>query len=191
MAVGRGGKKKSGKVFAGTAEDFARQAGAYFAACEDEGRPVLLTGLALALGLADRQSLFACARDAGLAAQATRALLRVEREYELALLSGKATGPVFALKNFGWTDKPAPERTGPLPPGAAECENMALGAAARLAALRREREAEIGGAAGQETESAGQEAGSAGQEAGSAGENGPLPPVAASRRSRRPAGVGR
>ena len=41
-----------------------------------------------------------------------KAKLRVEMEYEKALHSRNPSGPIFALKNFGWTDKQDVELSG-------------------------------------------------------------------------------
>ena len=41
-----------------------------------------------------------------------KAKLRVEMEYEKALHSRNPSGPIFALKNFGWTDKQDVEVSG-------------------------------------------------------------------------------
>ncbi len=63
------------------------------------------TGLALHLGFASRDSLNDYKKKEGFSDPIKRALLRIEQNYELALFSKNPTGPIFALKNFGWKDK--------------------------------------------------------------------------------------
>ena len=66
--------------------------------------PVTITGLALACGTS-RNRLCAYAERDDYAEMIEVAKLRVEHYAERQLYLGKAaTGPVFALKNFGWRD---------------------------------------------------------------------------------------
>lgn len=97
-------------------EDFDRLAEAYFAYCKEAGEPVLLTGLALALGFCDTQALYEYRRYEEFAQPVRRALTRVEMEYERHLRTGGGTGAVFALKNFGWKDKQEMDQGGGGPP---------------------------------------------------------------------------
>ncbi len=96
-------------------QDIERLAMRYFAECEENKEPMTLTGLALAMGFSSRQAFLAYAKkapenaDSTLAEEAQRALLRVEAEYEKALRGGSATGPIFALKSLGWSEKPEQE----------------------------------------------------------------------------------
>lgn len=90
-----------------TPEEFERRTEDYFARCEAEGRPVLFTGLVMALGLSDKQAFARYAAREDFAAVAGRARLRIEERYEQILQASGASGAVFALKNFDWTDKPA------------------------------------------------------------------------------------
>ena len=96
--VGRPRKIKSVKQFEERAE-------AYFMACEAKGEPILLTGLILALGLCSREGLHEYGRRPEFADSVKKAKLRVKMEYEKALHSRNPSGPIFALKNFGWMDK--------------------------------------------------------------------------------------
>ncbi len=96
-----------------TPEEFDRLADDYFDACAAQGEPVLLTGLILALGLSSKSAFYAYGQYEGFADSVQRARLRVEAEYEKALRTGPAAGPVFALRNFGWQDKAAGDETGP------------------------------------------------------------------------------
>lgn len=65
-----------------------------------------ICGLALALGFNSRQSLL---NYEGYSEEfldtIKKAKLAIETEYESALRSNHTTGAIFALKNFGWTDK--------------------------------------------------------------------------------------
>lgn len=103
--VGRPRKIKSVRQFEEKAE-------AYFRDCEAKGEPVLLTGLILALGLSSRSALDEYAQRPEFLNSVKKAKLRVEMEYEKALHSRNPSGPIFALKNFGWTDKQDVELSG-------------------------------------------------------------------------------
>ncbi len=63
-----------------------------------------ITGLALALGFESRQSLYDYRERGDFSCVVKTAMLRVENKYEQRLLDGGA-GPIFALKNMGWSDK--------------------------------------------------------------------------------------
>lgn len=93
--------------------EFTRLADAYFERCEAEGEPVLLLGLVLALGLSSKQRLYEYRDRPEFTDVVRRALSRVEMEYEKTLRTGSATGPIFALKNFGWQDRSSFEHSGP------------------------------------------------------------------------------
>ena len=66
---------------------------------------VSITGLALGLGFASRQSLYDYEGYDGFAEIIKAARLMVENNYEFQLIYGNTTGAIFALKQFGWTDK--------------------------------------------------------------------------------------
>lgn len=63
-----------------------------------------ITGLALHLGFCSRQSLYDYEDKPDFSYTVKKARLFIEREYEEQLLINP-TGAIFALKNFGWTDK--------------------------------------------------------------------------------------
>ena len=88
-----------------TPEEFRELADSYFDQCRQDDDPLTMTGLVLHLGFCSRQSLY----DYGLLPEyksaVARAKLMVEHGYELKLHSEKVVGPIFALKNFGWSDK--------------------------------------------------------------------------------------
>jgi len=64
-----------------------------------------ITGLVLFLGFCDRASFYDYEKKKDFTHTIKKARLRVENWYEKALLSGQATGTIFALKNLGWKDK--------------------------------------------------------------------------------------
>jgi len=64
-----------------------------------------ITGLALYLGFESRQSVYDYEKHGEFSYTIKRARLTVEKAYEQALLSKYSTGAIFALKNFGWSDK--------------------------------------------------------------------------------------
>lgn len=67
--------------------------------------PPTITGLAYYLGFNSRQSFYDYEKDGDFSYTIKRARLRIENEYEKALHHQSPTGAIFALKNFGWTDK--------------------------------------------------------------------------------------
>lgn len=91
------------------AEELAQ---AYFAKCAEEERPITITGLALALGLNSRQALINYENRPEFNDTIKRLKTHVEMGYEERLSGCAATGSIFALKNFGWTDKQELEHTG-------------------------------------------------------------------------------
>jgi hypothetical protein len=98
-----------------TPEEFDRLVDAYVAKCEAEERPLTITGLALALGFYGRQALYEQSDRQGFSDSVKRARSIVEADYERRLgdRSLSAAGTIFALKNFGWTDKLEHELSGP------------------------------------------------------------------------------
>lgn len=67
--------------------------------------PLTITGLALYIGFASRQSFYDYEKDGEFSYAIKRARLKIEQSYEFALHGTSPTGAIFALKNFGWTDK--------------------------------------------------------------------------------------
>ena len=92
-------------------EEFTKRADAYFADCKVEGKRPTVTGLAYNVGLASRQSLCDYENKPEFIYTVKRAKLFVEMGYEEALSQSNAAGPIFALKNFEWTDKQQLEHT--------------------------------------------------------------------------------
>ncbi len=89
----------------------------YFANCPDkrtlydkdgnayEINAPTISGLALFLGFVNRQSMYAYEQKIEFSDTIKIARAKMERIYEQYLLNPYPTGAIFALKNFGWTDK--------------------------------------------------------------------------------------
>lgn len=85
---------------------------AYFADCQKNEKPILVTGLVLALGLSARQSLIRYEEREEFS-DTVKILKTVCENYaENRLYGTNPTGAIFALKNFGWTDKSQTEISG-------------------------------------------------------------------------------
>jgi len=75
--------------------------------------PVLtITGLCYQLGFESRQSFYAYEDKPEFSYTIKRARLFIEHDYEKQLQIGNTTGAIFALKNFGWSDKQEFEHSG-------------------------------------------------------------------------------
>lgn len=86
-----------------TAEAMQEAIDTYFQETEEDH--LTLTGLALALGFASRQSLYDYEKDGNFSYTIKRARLRIENSYEIGLREKGGAGNIFALKNFGWKDQ--------------------------------------------------------------------------------------
>lgn len=64
-----------------------------------------ITGLAFYLGFQSRQSLYDYEKDGEFSYTIKRARLKIEAFYEQCLTKQSPAGAIFALKNFGWSDK--------------------------------------------------------------------------------------
>lgn len=75
--------------------------------------PPTVTGLALFLGFASRQSIYDYSKKGeDFSYIIKRALLVVENHYEMSLNYKNPTGAIFALKNMDWSDKREYEHNG-------------------------------------------------------------------------------
>lgn len=81
-------------------EEFEASVDKYF----EEDKSPTWTGLAIHLGFESRQSLQDYKERPEFSYPIKKALLRIEKKYEEAMMKQPA-GAIFALKNFGWTDK--------------------------------------------------------------------------------------
>ena len=75
----------------------------YVSDCAAKEEPLTITGLALYLGFCDRQSLYDYEERELFSCTIKRARLYVENSYEKRIEKG--AGPIFALKNMGWSDR--------------------------------------------------------------------------------------
>lgn len=83
-------------------EELSEKVDSYF---EDEDSPTW-SGLALYLGFNSRQALnYYMDEKPGYLDPLKKALLKIEIEYEKGLAGRNPAGSIFALKNFGWTDR--------------------------------------------------------------------------------------
>lgn len=100
---GKGGRPKK----FGSVEELEALIDQYFSDCEAIDKPFTVTGLALALDTT-RETLMDYQKDPVFSDAIKRAKTRVENYAEERLFTSSPTGPIFALKNFGWKDKPEP-----------------------------------------------------------------------------------
>lgn len=95
-------------------EELIEMVNKYFESLEaDEERPTL-TGLALFLGMASRQSLYDYEKEGRFSYIIKAARSRVEYAHEMNLYESGCAGSIFALKNMGWSDKQEHEHSGEL-----------------------------------------------------------------------------
>ena len=97
-------KHPGGRPLKYTLEEMVEKIDAYFAKCDAEDEPYTVTGLALALGT-DRKTLINYENRDEFFHTIKTAKTRVENYAEKKLYGNNATGPIFALKNFDWSDK--------------------------------------------------------------------------------------
>ena len=99
-------KKPMGRPRKYTASQAQKLIDEYFQNCQDTKTPCTITGLALALDTSRKVLCEWVERGDELAAVIKRAKDRVENYVEELLLSSRnPAGPIFWLKNFGWTDR--------------------------------------------------------------------------------------
>lgn len=77
----------------------------YFEYCDEVGKKLTVTGLALWLGFESRQSMYDYKKNDPFSYIIKNALSIIGDMYEQKLLSQNVTGAIFALKNMGWKDK--------------------------------------------------------------------------------------
>ena len=83
----------------------AEEVEVYFDECDKSGEPYTWTGLALYLGFTSRQALDNYTQYDEFSETVRRAKLRCENYAErMALTSRNPAGPIFILKNYGWSD---------------------------------------------------------------------------------------
>lgn len=106
-----------------TPENLRDAVGMYLAHCDRHGEPPLMSGLAFALGIM-RRTLVRLVESGQGDAETEGGLSRdwvsplkeawtfIEACYELDLRGNQVAGPIFALKNAGWSDQPAADQAG-------------------------------------------------------------------------------
>ena len=79
----------------------------YVEHCKDSDgeEPIMWTGLALFMGFSGRAEIDNYLKYDGFSNSVKRAKTIVEAAYEKRLVKDGGAAPIFALKNFGWTDK--------------------------------------------------------------------------------------
>jgi len=102
-------KNKGGRpVKFNNPEEITKAAEAYFKRCKDEEEPITVTGLAIALDTT-RETLNQYGKKQEFSDAIKKAKLRVEHYAEIRLFGPNPAGAIFALKNFGWSDRATPE----------------------------------------------------------------------------------
>lgn len=96
-----------------TAADFDAMVDKYYHHCKESGEPITWTGLALFLGFSSRQSIDEYQKYDGFSDSVKRAKLLIEWAYEKRVLGNNAAGPIFVLKNMGWSDRQDIAHTSP------------------------------------------------------------------------------
>lgn len=86
-------------------ERFDELVAEYIADAKTNSMPLTLTGMILHLGLCSRASLDEYKNYDGFSNSVKKAKLLIENGYENKLHTTTPTGPIFALKNFGWADR--------------------------------------------------------------------------------------
>jgi len=86
-------------------EDMEEAIDAYFLICEQQDKPITLTGALLHMGIQSRSTLGDYEKREGFSAPVKRLRLAVEASYEERLSGRNPTGAIFALKNMGWSDR--------------------------------------------------------------------------------------
>jgi hypothetical protein len=90
--------------------DMQRLIDAYFEHCDEIDEPYTITGLALSLDMT-RTGLLDYERRGEFADTVKRAKARVEHSVEVGALRHGRAGHIFALKNYGWTDRQEIQQT--------------------------------------------------------------------------------
>lgn len=96
--MGRPPKYKTAKELQDKIDEFFEES--------EELKPIItISGLCYHLGFCSRQSFYDLQEKEEFSYTIKKARLRIEMYYESLLMSRVATGAIFALKNFGWSDR--------------------------------------------------------------------------------------
>jgi len=104
---------KMGRPLVHTPQEVEERAAEYFATCEANETPLTITGLALALGMTSRRQLIEYSEREEFHNTIKDAKLRCEQFAEARLFGNSPTGAIFALKNYGWSDRNETVLSGP------------------------------------------------------------------------------
>ncbi len=88
-----------------TPEELQSKIDEYFDEIVETKDKITITGLVLYLGFCDRQSFHDYEKRESFSFTIKKARTRIENHYEKNLTGSNPAGPIFALKNFSWTDK--------------------------------------------------------------------------------------
>lgn len=94
-------------------EEMLERGYAYFDECRESESPILITGLALALGICSRETLIQYGNRSEFTDTVKELKMVCENFAESRIYANNPTGAIFALKNYGWTDKTQQELSGP------------------------------------------------------------------------------
>lgn len=86
-------------------EEMKERGHEYFQQCRENEEPILVTGLVLALGMSCRDTLIEYGKRPEFADTVKELKTVCENFAETRLYGNSPTGAIFALKNYGWTDK--------------------------------------------------------------------------------------
>jgi hypothetical protein len=95
-------------------DELESQCDKYFDECLELKERPTVTGLALHLGFASKQSLYDYEKEDKFSYPIKKSLTRIENALERKLDGQAVTGVIFALKNMGWKDKHETEHSGEL-----------------------------------------------------------------------------
>lgn len=95
----------TGSPFFESPEELQEGIDSYFTEQKEAKESPTITGLCYHLGFESRQSFYDYELKEPFAYTIKRARLRIESRYEDRLFSNSNAGAIFALKNFGWTDR--------------------------------------------------------------------------------------
>jgi len=88
-----------------TVEELTAAGEAYFEECRKNDEPITVTGLCLALGFNSREALLNYQGKAAFNNAVKRLKLVCQNYAEKHIYKGNPAGPIFSLKNFGWSDR--------------------------------------------------------------------------------------
>lgn len=108
-AVGNNGGRE--KMYT-SREDVISVVEDYFKVCDRQKINYTITGLAIHMDFASRQTLYEYRDSTEFGDIIRKAIIRVENRYECGLDSQSVTGSIFALKNMGWADRSEVHNTG-------------------------------------------------------------------------------